>query len=42
VLFNEPNELRDLARDAGFKVYRTTGFFKKYVQDKVLSEPSDG
>lgn len=40
VLLNESPELRDLARDAGFRVYRKAGHFKRHVKDKVLAESS--
>jgi len=36
VLLNETDELRQMVQDAGYRVYRTAGFFRNYVEDKVL------
>ena len=38
LLLQESPELRDLARDAGYRVYRKAGHFKRHVREKVLAE----
>ena len=42
VILDEDNEIEDIANNHGFRCYRYVGWFKKYVEEKILSLGTKG